>query len=76
MEKEKNVIIKRKKYHTYREEDIICTESSKEIARQQNLNIRNRWGSKQYNYNGQKIKIIRWEFYNQNGEFIKAKNII
>ena len=56
-----NVIIKRKKYHTYREEDIICTESGKEIARQQNLNIRNRYGAKKYKYNGQELNVIEWQ---------------
>ena len=71
-----NVIIKRTKCNTYHEQDVLFKESGQEITKQTNLNKRNRWGSKQYNYNGQKIKIIRWEFYNQNGEFIKAKNII
>ena len=61
METGKNVIIKRKKYHTYREEDIICTESDKEIARQQNLNIRNRYGAKKYKYNGQILTVKKWE---------------
>ena len=56
-----NVIIKRKKYHTYREEDTICTESGKEIARQQNLNVRNRYGAKKYKYNGQELNVIEWQ---------------
>ena len=56
-----NVIIKRKKYHTYREEDVICTESGKEIARQQNLNVRNRYGAKKYKYNGQILNVKLWE---------------
>ena len=61
METGKNVIIKRKKYHTYREEDIICTESGKEIVRQQNLNIRNRYGAKKYKYNGKVLNVIEWQ---------------
>ena len=56
-----NVIIKRKKYHTYREEDVICTESGKEIARQQNLNVRNRYGAKKYKYNGKELNVIEWQ---------------
>jgi hypothetical protein len=73
---EQNLIIKRTKYNTYHEEDILCNGAGQRLtAPQSNLNKRNRWGSKQYNYNGQKINVIRWEFYNQNGEFIKAKNL-
>ena len=61
MEKEKNVIIKRKKFNTYHEQDTICTESGKEITRQQNLNIRNRYGAKKYKYNGQILNVKLWE---------------
>ena len=56
-----NVIIKRQKFCTYNETDIICTESGKEIARQQNLNIRNRYGAKEYKYNGQILTVKKWQ---------------
>ena len=56
-----NVIIKRQKFCTYNETDIICTESGKEIARQQNLNVRNRYGAKKYKYNGQELNVIKWQ---------------
>ena len=56
-----NVIIKRQKFCTYNETDIICTESGKEIARQQNLNVRNRYGAKKYKYNGQILTVKKWE---------------
>ena len=56
-----NVIIKRKKYHSYREEDIICNSSGKEITRQRNLNVRNRYGAKKYKYNGQILTVKQWE---------------
>ena len=59
-----NVIIKRQKFCTYNETDIICTESGKEIARQQNLNIRNRYGAKEYKYNGQILTVLKWERIN------------
>ena len=55
-----NVIIKRQKFCTYNETDIICTELGKEIARQQNLNIRNRYGAKKYKYNGKILTVKRW----------------
>ena len=76
METEKNVIVKRTKYNTYNEQDVLFKESGQEITKQTNLNNRNRWGSKQYNYNGQNVSVIRWELFNQNEEFIKAKNLI
>ena len=56
-----NVIIKRQKFNTYHEQDTICTESGQEIARQQNLNIRNRYGAKEYKYNGKILNVIQWE---------------
>ena len=56
-----NVIIKRQKFSTYHEQDIICTESGKEIARQQNLNVRNRYGAKKYKYNGQILNVVEWK---------------
>ena len=56
-----NVIIKRQKFCTYNETDIICTESGKEIARQQNLNVRNRYGAKEYKYNGQILTVKKWQ---------------
>ena len=59
-----NVIIKRQKFCTYNETDIICTESGKEIARQQNLNVRNRYGANKYKYNGQILTVKRWERIN------------
>ena len=59
-----NVIIKRQKFCTYNETDIICAESGKEIARQQNLNVRNRYGAKKYKYNGQILTVKRWERIN------------
>ena len=70
-----NVLIKRTKYNTYHETDKICNKLGQEITSQPNLNKRNRFGSKEYNYNGQKLSVIRWELYNQNEEFIKAKNL-
>ena len=75
MEIEKNIIIKRIKYNTYHEQDVLFKESGQEITKQPNLNKRNRWGSKEYNYNGQKLSVIRWELFNQNEEFIKAKEL-
>ena len=75
METEKNVIVKRTKYNTYHEQDVLFKESGQEITKQTNLNKRNRWGSKEYNYNGKKVSVIRWELFNQNEEFIKAKNL-
>ena len=56
-----NVTIKRQKFCTYNEIDIICTESGKEIARQQNLNVRNRYGAKKYKYNGQILTVKKWQ---------------
>ena len=56
-----NVIIKRHKVNTYLESDFIYNESGKEIARQQNLNIRNRYGAKKYKYNGQELNVIEWQ---------------
>ena len=58
---EQNVIIKRQKVNTYLESDFIYNESGKEIARQQNLNIRNRYGAKKYKYNGQELNVIEWQ---------------
>ena len=75
MEIEKNIIIKRTKYNTYHEQDVLFKESGQEITKQPNLNKRNRWGSKEYNYNGQKVSVIRWELFNQNEELIKIKNL-
>lgn len=56
-----NVIIKRQKINTYLESDYIFNESGKEICRQQNLNIRNRYGAKKYKYNGQILNVIEWQ---------------
>ena len=56
-----NVIIKRQKFNTYHETDFICTESGKEITKQQNLNIRNRYGAKKYKYNGKELNVIKWQ---------------
>ena len=56
-----NVIIKRHKVNTYLESDFIYNESGKEIARQQNLNVRNRYGAKKYKYNGQVLNVIEWQ---------------
>ena len=56
-----NVIIKRHKVNTYLESDFIYNESGKEIARQQNLNVRNRYGAKKYKYNGQILNVKKWE---------------
>jgi hypothetical protein len=58
---DKNVIIKRQKYNSYHETDFIFNESGKEITKQQNLNKRNRFGSKKYNYNGQILNVIEWQ---------------
>ena len=56
-----NVIIKRQKVNTYLESDFIYNESGKEIARQQNLNVRNRYGAKEYKYNGKILNVIEWQ---------------
>ena len=56
-----NVIIKRQKVNTYLESDFIYNESGKEIARQQNLNVRNRYGAKKYKYNGQILNVKKWQ---------------
>ena len=56
-----NVTIKRQKVNTYLESDFIYNESGKEIARQQNLNVRNRYGAKKYKYNGQILNVKKWE---------------
>ena len=56
-----NVIIKRQKVNTYLESDYIYNESGQEIARQQNLNVRNRYGAKKYKYNGQILNVKKWE---------------
>ena len=56
-----NVTIKRHKVNTYLETDYIYNESGKEIARQQNLNIRNRYGAKKYKYNGQILTVKKWQ---------------
>ena len=58
---EQNVVIKRQKFNTYHEQDTICDEGGKEIARQQNLNVRNRYGAKKYKYSGQILNVIQWE---------------
>ena len=55
-----NVIIKRHKVNTYLETDYIYNEVEQEIAKQQNLNIRNRYGAKEYKYNGQILTVKRW----------------
>ena len=59
-----NVTIKRQKVNTYLESDFIYNESGKEIARQQNLNVRNRYGAKKYKYNGQILNVKQWERIN------------
>ena len=58
---EQNVIIKRHKVNTYLETDYIYNESGQEIAKQQNLNVRNRYGAKKYKYNGQILNVKKWE---------------
>ena len=58
---EQNVIIKRHKVNTYLETDYIYNESGQEIAKQQNLNVRNRYGAKEYKYNGQILNVKKWE---------------
>ena len=55
-----NVIIKRHKVNTYLETDYIYNEVEQEIAKQQNLNIRNRYGAKEYKYNGKILTVKRW----------------
>jgi hypothetical protein len=70
------VIIKRQKFNTYHEEDTLYNkEGQKLTAPQSNLNVRNRWGSKEFNHKGKVLKVIKWEFYNSQGEFIKSKNV-
>mgnify|MGYP003612006737 CR=1 FL=1 len=59
-----SVIIKRHKVNTYLETDYIYNEAGQEIAKQQNLNIRNRYGAKKYKYNGQILTVKRWERIN------------
>ena len=56
-----NVIIKRQKFNTYHEQDTICDESGQEITRQSNLNVRNRYGAKEYKYNGKILNVIEWQ---------------
>ena len=58
---EQNVIIKRHKVNTYLETDYIYNESGQEIAKQQNLNVRNRYGAKEYKYNGKILNVIEWQ---------------
>ena len=71
-----NVTIKRQKFCTYNETDIICTESGKEIARQQNLNVRNRYGAKEYKYNGQILTVKEWQRVIQNQSKFRRKEKI
>ena len=56
-----NVIVKRHKVNTYLETDYIYNEAGQEIAKQQNLNIRNRYGAKKYKYNGKVLNVIEWQ---------------
>ena len=56
-----NVTIKRHKVNTYLETDYIYNEAGQEIAKQQNLNIRNRYGAKKYKYNGQILTVKKWQ---------------
>ena len=56
-----NVIVKRYKVNTYLETDYIYNEAGQEIAKQQNLNIRNRYGAKKYKYNGKELNVIKWQ---------------
>ena len=56
-----SVIIKRHKVNTYLETDYIYNEARQEIAKQQNLNVRNRYGAKKYKYNGKELNVIKWQ---------------
>ena len=58
---EQNVVIKRQKFNTYHEVDTIYNESGQEITRQSNLNVRNRYGAKEYKYNGKILTVIEWQ---------------
>ena len=55
------LIIKRQKFNTYHEINIVCTESGKEITRESNVNKRIRYGAKTYLYNGKKYNVLKWE---------------
>jgi hypothetical protein len=55
------VIIKREKKNTYMETDTIYNESGKPFAMQQNLNVRNRFGAKNYKYNNKILNVIEWK---------------
>jgi len=54
------LIIKRQKVNTYLESDYIFNEQEQPIGQQQNLNIRNRFGAKEYKYNGKTYTVKLW----------------
>ena len=56
-----SLIIKRQKFSTYHEINIVCTESGKEITRESNIDKRIRYGNKTYLYNGKKYNVLKWE---------------
>ena len=56
-----SLIIKRQKFSTYHEINIVCTESGEEITRESNINKRIRYGAKTYLYKGKKYSVLKWE---------------
>ena len=56
-----NLIIKRQRFNTYHEVNIVCNSVGKEITRESNVNKRIRYGAKTYLYNGKKYNVLKWE---------------
>ena len=53
-----NLIIKRQRFNTYHEVNIVCNSVGKEVTRESNVNKRIRYGNKTYLYNG---NVLKWE---------------
>ena len=56
-----SLIIKRQRFNTYHEVNIVCNSAGKEITRESNVNKRIRYGNKTYLYNGKKCNVLKWE---------------
>ena len=56
-----NLIIKRQRFNTYHEVNIVCNSVGEEITRESNVNKRIRYGNKTYLYNGKKYNVLKWE---------------
>ena len=55
-----SLIIKRQRFNTYHEVNIVCNSEGKGITRESNLNKRIRYGNKTYFFNGKKYNVFKW----------------